>query len=81
VAGTVWYTEDPSHLGRLQEYEMGAFKLCDCEVELNGFQKLPRSKIFCWAGPLDIPELQVEVFDFGRYQNYFTPSVVFADQK
>lgn len=50
VAGTVWHTDDPSHLIRLQEYETRAYRLCDCEIELEDGHRLPGSKIFCWAG-------------------------------
>lgn len=76
VAGTVWRLDDASQLIRLQEYETGAYKLCDCEIEVEGGHKLPGSKIFCWAGPADSPELEEGVFDFGRYQKHFMPSVL-----
>lgn len=78
VAGTVWHTDDPSHLIRLQEYETRAYRLCDCEIELEDGHRLTASKIFCWAGEADSPELEEGVFDFERYQKYFKPSVMSA---
>lgn len=78
VAGTVWHTDDPSHLTRLQEYETGAYRLCDCDIELEGGQRLLGSKMFCWAGEADSPELEDGVFDFERYQKHFKPSIVSA---
>lgn len=78
VAGTVWHMDDPSHLPRLQEYETRAYKLCDCEVELEEGHRLLASKIFCWAGETDSPELEEGVFDFERYQKYFKPSVIYS---
>lgn len=74
VAGTVWHTEDPPHVLLLQEYETGAYKLCECEIELEDGHMLPGSKIFCWAGDADSPELEDGVFDFERYQKHFKPS-------
>lgn len=76
VAGTVWHTDDPSHIFRLQEYETEAYKLRDCEIELEGGHRPSESKIFCWAGEADSPELEEGMFDFERYQEHFKPSVV-----
>lgn len=76
VAGTVWHTDNPSHIQHLQEYETRAYKLCDCEVELEGDHSILASKIFCWAGETDSVELEDGVFDFERYQKYFKPSVM-----
>lgn len=76
VAGTVWHTDDRSHLLRLQEYETRAYKLCDCEVELEEGHRILASKIFCWAGEADSPELGEGVFDFERYKKHFKPSVI-----
>lgn len=81
VAGTVWHVDDPSHLTRLQEYETRAYKLCDCDIEVEGGRKLPGSKMFCWAGEADSPELEDGVFDFERYQKYFMPSVLSAGNR
>lgn len=81
VAGTVWHTDNPSHLTRLQEYETRAYKLCDCDIEVEDGHKLPGSKIFCWAGEADSPELEDGVFDFERYQRYFVPSVLSAGNR
>lgn len=76
VAGTVWHTDNPSHIHHLQEYETRAYKLCDCEVELEEGQRVLASKIFCWAGEADSPELEEGVFDFERYRKHFKPSVI-----
>lgn len=81
VAGTVWHIDEPSQLIRLQEYETGAYRLCDCEIEVEDGRELPGSKIFCWAGDADSPELEEGVFDFERYQKYFMPSVSSAGLK
>lgn len=76
VAGIVWHTENPSHLLRLQEYETGAYKLSDCEIELEDGHRLLGAKIFCWAGDDDSPELEEGLFDFERYQKHFKPSLI-----
>ncbi|KAG8156962.1 hypothetical protein KVR01_013184 [Diaporthe batatas] len=78
VAGTVWHVDEYSQLARLQEYETGAYKLYECEIEVEGGEKLSGSKMFCWAGEHDSPELEEGVFDFERYQKYFMPSVIAA---
>lgn len=76
VEGKVWHADNPSDLLCLQEYETGAYRLCDCDIEVDGGHRLLGSKVFCWAGEADSPELEEGLFDFERYQKHFKPSVI-----
>ena len=78
VLGTVWVSTKYTDLLSLQRYETSAYKLCECQVILDGHgvDTVVEGLTFCWAGDPQSRDLQDGEFDFERYQKYFKPSVV-----
>ncbi|KAH7355136.1 hypothetical protein BKA65DRAFT_497736 [Rhexocercosporidium sp. MPI-PUGE-AT-0058] len=76
ISGTIWKVDSESHFLRLQEYETGAYTWCYCDVKLEDGRELNGCRTFCWAGDVDIQELEDGEFDLPRYQKYFKSSVV-----